>query len=435
MADLDGRLGPPTPGRNLDTRLEGDISQRGADLGQAKAELAAAEASPKGSFVGELLDAPTLIKLGLAVAGGLSGSKDLQALGLGLGTSTLGQVGTDVSEFDEERMVTIDKLEKRVQTQQKLLDNQQQRLMTIMQTQPGLLLDEQGEPVKGATPFELSVKSGLGIEFSPAAMNTRAEMTRDREKVFAIQGGLYEQAMAANRPEQAAQHLSQMFNSVNVPMTIEEAAGLIATPLENVPAVLAQRADVSSVVDLMLWSEQNDKPWWDPEAPKLRPKIETPGGVSADMQARADKGMAKIIKKMNQLKNGSLEEQALWRDYVNNRHKQIKLLDADPGLSNAVRKVYASTRTDEEIMLKSLELLTSTLDNTNAIEVLRTVLPAGTKEEGEAAIGILFQSLFGQTGMALDTMALQNDAERITALSAEELADELAREKKAREGR
>jgi len=414
MADLNERLGPPTPGSDLDTRLTGGLEHN-------QAALSALQGSEKASFTDELLDVPTLVKLGLAVAGGLSGSQDLQALGLGLGTGALGQVGSDVATSDEERQKRIDDLTS-------LVDKQQQRLVSLLQSQPGMFVDEEGEAVTGASPAELAAKTGLGVELSPAAMNTRAEMTRNKEKVWSIQGALFEQAVAANRPEQAAQHLAQMFNSVGIDTTAEEASRLVAMPLENVPAVLAQRADVSSVVDLMAWSAQNDKPWWHPDAPKLRPKIETVGGVSGAMQAVADQGIARIAQTMERLKNDpDPAKQALWREYVNQPFTQIEILNDDPKLLNAVKKVYVSTRTGEEVMLKSLEFLTKAMQDPNSIEALTSVLPTSTPEDRGLAVATYFRSLFAQTGLALNTMAIETEARRWDTLSVEELEAELIR--------
>ena len=416
MADLNDRLGPPTPGRDLDARLSG------GDLPANIDELEKLKGQEDPSFLDELLDVPTLLKLGLTAAGALSGNRDLQGLAAGFGMGTLGQVGTDVAEAEAKRLKQIDDLTK-------LVEKQQQRLTTLLQSQPGMFVDEDGQPVEGATEKELAALTGLGVELSPAAMLNRAEATRNKEKVWAIQGALFEQALASGNEEVAAQHLATMFNSVKIPTTAEEAGKLLALSIENVPGVLAQRADLSSVVELMTWSEQNDKPWWHPDAPKLRPKIDVSGGVEGLMVQRADEGIAKIIETMERLKNSSdPADVQQWREYVNQPFKQIEILNNDPKLSRAVKKVYASDRTGEEILLTTLRYMNATISDPNTIAALTNILSAKTPEARSAAVGELFKSLYGQTGQAFGAMALDAESRRIRSMTDEEYQDEFGGE-------
>jgi len=411
MADLDKRLGPPEGGEagaDLDTRLTGNLAQN-------QASLAALQGSETPSSLDLLLRPENLAKLGLAAAGALSGNADLQALAAGLGMGTLEGAGAQAAGIEEDKQVQIDNLIG-------MVDKQQQRLTTLMTTRPDLLLDEEGGALPGTDPESLAALSGL-TQVSPAAWNSRAESTAEKEKIWQVQGKLFEKAYGEGNVAVASQALSHMFGSSGMEVSPEEAADMMAIAPESLPAVLAQRADLSSVVELMVWSEQNNMPWWDESAPKLRPRMEAGSGADA-ITSTAVQGMSIIAARLHRLQTSAdPEDQALAKKYIQQPELQTEILNDKPEFLQAVKKVFPGARMQDEIIVQSRRYLAEAMSNPNAITALMAAMPGltGEGDHTEEALSSLFQSIYQQMDLQADTISEDVYQRILDGMSTEEL--------------
>lgn len=273
MANLDGRLNRPgATGAGLDTRLTGTLQENQAVLRTLQQQEA-----PSGLDM--LLRPENLAKLGLAAAGALSGDEDLQAVGLGLGLGTMQGAGARAQEAFQTQQERIAKLTN-------MVEKQQQQLITLLQSQPGLFVDEEGEAVEGATPQQLSIATGLGVELDPAAMIQRARIDEQRQKQWSLYSMEFENAIAAGNEDGAARSLQMLHDAAGIPITFDEAKRGVNLPVDDIPQWLAQRSSYDSIVNSYLWSERNGKPVWHPDNPyKLMEKV---SGADLDLDSQND---------------------------------------------------------------------------------------------------------------------------------------------------
>lgn len=414
MANLDSRVG----GNRLDQRL-------GNTLPENQAMLAATQAQETPSGLDFLLQPENLVKLGLATAGALTGNRDLQAASLGLGLGTLQGAGQQAQAAYAEQQKRIDQLVG-------MVEKQQQRLTTLLQTQPGLFLDEKGEELPGASPEQLAVATGLGVQMSPAALNARARQSELEARQWKIHGALFEQALASRNETAAAQALQSMYAASGIDVTLDEARKDITMPLDLVPGVLAQRASVMSVAENMKWSNQTGRPWWDPEAPPLAPPV---GDFNVEDQndLLAMEGLGVIAREMSRLRESDDEaQQALYNEILNDPMKATDLINNDNtnnpvGVVAALEKVYPTFRLDEELFKNSLDQLQSVLLDPNSLQAIVTVAMSQGLTRSQA-IGQVIADIMRQTDTAKTREAIERQIRREIARPIEDLEAELGGE-------
>lgn len=414
MANLDSRVG----GNRLDQRL-------GNTLPENQAMLAATQAQETPSGLDFLLQPENLVKLGLATAGALTGNRDLQAASLGLGLGTLQGAGQQAQAAYAEQQKRIDQLVG-------MVEKQQQRLTTLLQTQPGLFLDEKGEELPGASPEQLAVATGLGVQMSPAALNARARQSELEARQWKIHGALFEQALASRNETAAAQALQSMYAASGIDVTLDEARKDITMPLDLVPGVLAQRASVMSVAENMKWSNQTGRPWWDPEAPPLAPPVGD-FNIKDQNDLLAMEGLGVIAREMSRLRESDDEaQQALYNEILNDPMKATDLINNDNtnnpvGVVAALEKVYPTFRLDEELFKNSLDQLQSVLLDPNSLQAIVTVAMSQGLTRSQA-IGQVIADIMRQTDTAKTREAIERQIRREIARPIEDLEAELGGE-------
>ena len=191
MADLGNRIGGSGPqGRGLDDRVSG--------IRETQGKLDAAQGAQTPSAV-DLLGSPeSLMKLGLAVAGGLSGNQNLQALGLGVGMGTL-------DAASEQARGTYEAQQKQIADLQGTLDKQQARLTTLMQSQPGMFVNEEGEDFY--SPEEMGQILGTGVPTSPSLMVARRQQAVLDAANIKAASGLVNEGIKSGNPRMTAKGL------------------------------------------------------------------------------------------------------------------------------------------------------------------------------------------------------------------------------------
>jgi hypothetical protein len=150
------------------------------------------------------LDALLPMLLGGAAAA-TSNDPNVQAGGAGLAMGALMGGLQEPQQFIQEQQQRIDQLTG-------MIEKQQQRMTTLLQSQPGLFVDEEGENV--VSPERMAQLSGLGIKFDPAAMIKRAQTTQSSEYQLNIADELIRIAQAENNPILMRQGL-KMINEAN----------------------------------------------------------------------------------------------------------------------------------------------------------------------------------------------------------------------------
>lgn len=196
MADLSNLPGGALEGRLSDPySLENNLQQRAA-----VANLQAP------SRMQSLTSLDTLLPMLLGGAAAAT-SKDpsVQAGGAGLAMGALMGGLQEPQQFITEQQKRIDQLTG-------MIEKQQQRMTTLLQSQPGLFVDEEGENV--ISPERMAELSGLGINFDPAAMIKRAQTTQSNADQLAIADELIRIAQAENNPILMSQGL-KMINEAN----------------------------------------------------------------------------------------------------------------------------------------------------------------------------------------------------------------------------
>ena len=275
--NLDKRIG--TQGGALDKRITPENSQatfqQQLDQLDKQRLMIEAKARPQVSFSDRLLQPENLIKLGLAAAGAMSGNEDLMYAGAGLGMGTLGGASKQVAEQDMKRQQEIDRLTA-------MVDKQQQRLVTLLQSQPGLYVDEAGNNI--STQEEWADILPLGVPFSPSAL-VRRQGAGGKDPRVAASSKLIDDGISLRNPVMLTQGL-QMFSDVNnLEWTPEYIKSMAYTAPENFMDKLLEAHTALSVAELVNTANDRGISIHDPSLQGiLVRKPETPIPVTVEQQ-------------------------------------------------------------------------------------------------------------------------------------------------------
>ena len=207
------------PSGKLDAKLEAEptIEQQLAALDTAglrdnMADRDATKATKQQSLGGTMLKPESLIKLGLAVAGMASGNQDLQGLGMALGSGTLKGAAGYTDEYNDQRQKQIDDLTK-------MVDKQQQRLVTLLQSQPGLFLDKQGQNL--IKPGEWSELLELGVPINVEGLVQAATRTAGQAERATQAWKFISEGRAANNSKMVGQGVAILNETYGLDMSPE----------------------------------------------------------------------------------------------------------------------------------------------------------------------------------------------------------------------
>jgi hypothetical protein len=189
MADLNNLPGGALDGRLADPySLENNLQQRAA-LSQMQGP----------GRVGSLLELDTLLPMLLGGAAAAFGNDDATRMaGGGLATGALMGGLQQPQQFANEQQQRIDKLTA-------MIEKQQQRMTTLLQSQPGLFVGEDEENI--ISPERMGYLSGMGLNFDPAAMMKRARATESKQTNLSLADELISIGSAQGNPMAVAQGL------------------------------------------------------------------------------------------------------------------------------------------------------------------------------------------------------------------------------------
>ena len=143
---------------------------------------------------------------------------------------------------------------------QKELKDQQQRVTTLLQSQPELFLDSMGENM--VDPEFLGLLSGLPISISPASKGKIQSRSETQKRSISVWTDLLKQAETPNQKFAAAQGLSE---AADLDMTEAQLATFLeATDEASLINMFLDSADVNTVLSAALAAQTNDASILDP---------------------------------------------------------------------------------------------------------------------------------------------------------------------------
>lgn len=189
MADLNNLPGGALDGRLADPySLESNLQQRAA-VSQMQGP----------GRVGSLLELDTLLPMLLGGAAAAFGNDEATQLGGGgLAAGALLGGLQQPQQFANEQQQRIDKLTG-------MIEKQQQRMTTLLQSQPGLFVGEDEENI--ISPERMGYLSGMGLNFDPAAMMKRARANEAKQTNLSLADELISIGNAQGNPMAVAQGL------------------------------------------------------------------------------------------------------------------------------------------------------------------------------------------------------------------------------------
>lgn len=242
----------PRPSRTLDQRTGiGAVD----NIAQNQASLQAWGQAEVPSKLQMLLRPENLAMLGLAAVGAMTGNEEIQGLAAGMGVGTLQGIQESVAAGHIKKQNQIDSL---IST----IEKQQQRLTTLVQSQPGMFVDEEGNDFY--SPEEWAQILGTGVPMSPSAMVAR-RAGNDMDKL-AMEGAtlLIEQGMDVGNVAMVERGLMQMSGAMNWSFTADEIHNMALTYDTDSFEKMFEFFSADSVVAAQYASQTSAVPIWHP---------------------------------------------------------------------------------------------------------------------------------------------------------------------------
>ena len=330
---LDQRLPEQPTGGNLEKKgIGGDewsYAAQQTGIPAIQAELEEAKADKPKSALQDLLSPETLIKLGLGVAGYLSGDPNVQASGGGLAMGALGGAPGRAAADKTDHLAHIDKL-------QGLLDKAMNRLMQQQVAMPTAFLDEEGENL--IKPEEWGKLMGTGVPIDIGGMYRRARESETLNMQFQTASEMMRQGIANKNPVLLRQGLRHLNEAANMGWTEANMGRLEqANTKAELLQMLTEIADPASVLEVFQQSTQMGGTILDSEwLSRLRPVSESDSLVKGmDDQIKLDAWNA-----MNAFDQWVKSEEGA-EIYGANPHAAFNMFfDGNPAAKAAVQKVY-----------------------------------------------------------------------------------------------
>jgi hypothetical protein len=259
MAELDQRLsGAGRKALGLDSRLGG--------IQAKQAEIALRSNAETPSTLDQLMRPENLAKLGLATIGAVSGNKDLQALGAGLGLGTLKGAGQSAAEIQAQNLQRIDQLQSMVQ-------KQQQQMVSLLQSQPGLFVDEEGNDLY--SPEQWAEILGTGVPLSPSAMIKRRRQYEIDDANLEAGADLLARGTTLQNPAMIRRGLSVLDSTLHWGLSGDQLDNLAYINPQNMLPTLLNSFSGDSVMSALAKADELKAPIYDPRvATLLAPKVD-----------------------------------------------------------------------------------------------------------------------------------------------------------------
>lgn len=314
-------------------------------------ELAALQGTEKATGLGQLGSAESLIKLGLALAGGLSGNQTLQHAGLGLGLGTIQGASGQAQDMNAERQKRIDDLTK-------LVDSQQQRLSTLMTQAPGGFVDDQGNNV--VPPEEWQDLLALNVPYNPANLLANAREGKNDIAQYGVAESLIQQGISAKNPALVREGL-QIVNKVGQHgWTDDYMARMADANPASLVRILMEENEPASVVAALDFANENGVSLASPGALRLlmaKTASDSWKIDSIDDQIKVDAYQA--LQWFNQeWMNESTEGVPNRERYRANPHEALQgAFEGNPAGWQALMKVFPATQFGQELAKTRVDAL------------------------------------------------------------------------------
>jgi hypothetical protein len=255
--------------------LDANLSQREQLMGQETPSALDVLTSPEG-----------LIKLGLAAAGLLSGNENLQAAGLGIGLGTIEGASATADDIFAQQ-------QKRIADMTGMIEKQQQQLTTLLQSQPNLFVDEEGEDV--IAPDQWRRLLGTSVKVSPAAMLKNYRMDKLQQNQLTQYSNMLDRSIEAGNEAGAMQAATGIRDLLGLDITTEALGGmLVSKDYMSAMNAIAHQVDTSSWLDTMLNVAKNGGSPFDAQNCVLKPKAVTISQLDDAVEMQAAEGF-KIV--------------------------------------------------------------------------------------------------------------------------------------------
>ena len=248
---LDKRTSGPAPtAANSQATFQKQLDQ----LDQQR-RMIGEQVGDKTSF-GDMLTQPeTLIKLGLAAAGALSGDENLMAAGAGLGLGSLQGAAGVADTANEDRQKQIDQLTA-------MVDKQQTRLVTLLQTQPGLFVDEEGGAISSQEDWMDILPIGMPIDVESLV---RRKAAGGKDPAAGQAAKILSTGVSLKNPLMIADGLRRYYAAAGIDMPEDQIKLMSLSTPETFLDHLEKNHTASSVTKLVLEANKRGLPLMAPE--------------------------------------------------------------------------------------------------------------------------------------------------------------------------
>ncbi|KPK44901.1 MAG: hypothetical protein AMJ65_01645 [Phycisphaerae bacterium SG8_4] len=271
--ESDSTAGQQADNLGVDPRLEA-LAAATDQISMLQEQAAMREQPPEGAF--ERLLSP----------GGLA------SLGVGLGAAAFGapQVGGGILQGLMQGVQEAHQAEKQqwldhIDRLQGEVDKQRQRLVTLLQAQPGLFLDPQGQNV--IDPQLLGPLAGLPIPVSPAAKYAAMARSDGQKTIIDTLSLMFEQAETPEARREVARAMSDMLD-LDLPDAAIETF-LLPDNQRQLFDTMSEHIDINALSNALLAAQTQGLSLYHPDIVKLwigRYKEPDVGSISDAMNAR-----------------------------------------------------------------------------------------------------------------------------------------------------
>jgi hypothetical protein len=179
----------------------------------------------------------------------------------------------------------VQEQQQRIEQLTGMIEKQQQRMTTLLQSQPGMFVDENDENI--ISPERLAYLSGVGIPMDPSAIIKRAKTTEDKAYTLELAGELIDIGVSQANPVAVAKGLSMISAEQGLGWSDEFVQDLSVMDQSRAVNALHGKVSTASLVTAIKESSTSGKPLFHKDITSgLQPYNEA-DAVSPDDQIKA----------------------------------------------------------------------------------------------------------------------------------------------------
>lgn len=415
MSPLDQRLQQPSGA--LDAALgvgpadPANFGRLGANISELEQLRGQKAPSPL-----DILTSPEgLIKLGLGVAGMLSGNENLQAGGVGLAMgSLLGAPDRAAEIFDQHQ--------KRVQDLSKQVMTQQQQIVSLLQSQPNLFLDEEGKSLYSGEQWKTILG---GIQVNPVRRLIDQGMTDEQRARLQFLTEAAKMA-AVNGRQQAAQSLGRRISDeLQLDLSDDEIASVYEAPDDDtLLRSLLPRSTFATIQAVIQAKEENPGTSYLDHAYLLQ---KMPDQVTLSPSERATQMELEALALVQQRYAGLKDEDKAYFSLPENREELFRLALQDrTDLLTVAQDAFEETSGYNLFKDMTVAQMQTMLDK-SSFRTQFALMGAKTQTERIAILDTYMKEVEKIRTMLMGRQGTRQEAVKYLTMNDEELVAELAR--------